>query len=91
MKKGNDITFLMDLIENPIKNVLQLYVGYLEDGIISKEKAKEGIEFYGTISCLFDGKLDKQGAEFIGTYRRKTVDWAKSVIDALEIKNGEKK
>lgn len=91
MNEVNNITFLADLIENPIKSALQLYVEYLKDGIISKEKAKEGIEIYGAISCLCDGKLDKEGAEFIGTYRRKVVDWAKSVIDALEIKKGEKK
>lgn len=86
MNEGNNITFLIDLIENPIKSALQLYVGYLKDGIISKEKAKEGIETYGAILSFTNGKLDKDGAEFIGTYRRKVVDWAKSVIDALEIK-----
>jgi hypothetical protein len=91
MNEGNNIAFLMDLIENPIKSVLQLYVGYLKEEIISKEKAKNGIEIYGSISCLLDGKLGKNGAEFIGTYRRKVVDWAKSVIDALEIEKGEKK
>jgi len=86
MDEVNNITaFLVDLIENPIKSALQIYVEYLKDGIISKEKAKEGIEIYGAVSCLFDGKLDKKGEEFIGTYRRKVVDWAKSVIEALEI------
>jgi hypothetical protein len=91
MNEVNNITFLTDLIENPIKSVLQLYIEYLKDGIISKEKAKEGIEIYGAISCLGEVKLDKDCAEFIGTYRRKVVDWAKSVIDALEIKKGGKK
>ena len=85
MNEENTITFLVDLIENPIKSALQIYVEYLKDGIISKEKAKEGIEIYSAVSCLYDGMLDKKAAEIIGTYRRKVVDWAKSVIDALEI------
>lgn len=87
----NNNSILIDMIENPIKSVLQIYVGYLKEGIISKEKAKDGIEIYGAISCLFDKKMDKESAEFIGSYRRKTVDWAKSVIVSLDIKEGEKK
>lgn len=87
----NNNSILIDMIENPIKSALQIYVGYLKEGIISKEKAKDGLEIYGAISCLFDKKLDKESAEFIGSYRRKIVDWAKNVIDSLDIKEGKKK
>lgn len=85
MENNNSFEIVREFIENPIKDIMELYIQYVREGAISKEKAKNGIEVYGFLSCMFEHGMPKEASELFGGYRRKVVDWAKSVIDDLEI------
>lgn len=85
MENNNSFEIVRDVVETPIKNIMELYVQYVQDGVMSKENAKNGIEEYGFLTSPFENMLSKEGAEPIREYRKNVIKWAKSVIDDLEV------
>lgn len=86
MNNENSLITLRELVEVPIVNILKLYIQYIEEGLISKNNAKCGIEEYGFVTCVFEVNLPQETSHLIDEYRRRIVDWAKSVIDDLLVK-----
>lgn len=87
---------LRDWVEKPIINAMQLYAGYVEEGSISKERAKRLLEEYGALICFLDTSIEDQKAKkMITIYRRDLINLAKNTIEAIgkeqEQNNGNEK
>lgn len=85
MENNNSFEVVREIVEEPVKNIMELYVQYIREGVMTKDNAKKGIEEYGFLTSSFENMLSKEGAEPIREYRKKVINWAKSVIDDLEI------
>lgn len=85
MENNNSFEIIREFVETPITNIMKLYVQYVQDGVMSKENAKNGIEVYGTLTSPFEQSMPKEYIATIGEYRKNVIRWAKSVIDDLKI------
>lgn len=84
MENNNSFEIIRQFVETPITDAMKLYVQYVREGLISKDNAKNGIETYGSFTCIFEKSMPEEYTKTIGEYRKNVLNWAKSVIDDLE-------